>query len=91
MHFKTGSEKGSGWVLQSVFDLEANVVFHDLDTGRNSGLKQKWRSAKRIESQLDEIIAWAAAKGFDIMATEYVSPRDRQRWFAIRPIGLRAW
>ena len=25
------------------------------------------------------------------MGTEYISPRDRQIWFAIRPIGLRAW
>ena len=89
-HFKTGPGS-SGYVVQSVFDPAANVVFHDLDTGRNAGLPQKWRNTKRIEPQLDEIVAWAAGEGFDIMETEYVSPRDRQRSFAIRPIGLRAW
>jgi hypothetical protein len=91
MHFKTGSARASGWVLQPVFDPAANAVFHDLDTGRSARLPQKWRDASRIGSQLDEIIAWAAAEGFDVMGTEYVSPRDRQRWCAIRPIGLRAW
>ena len=89
-HFKTGPGS-SGYVVQSVFDPAANVVFHDLDTGRSAGLPQKWRNTKRIEPQLDEIVAWAAGEGFDIMGTEYVSPRDRQRSFAIRPIGLRAW
>jgi hypothetical protein len=81
----------SNHVLLSVFDPAANLVFHDLDTGRNAGLPQKWRNATRIELQLDEIIAWAAGEGFDIMGTEYVSPRDQQRSFAIRPIGRRAW
>jgi hypothetical protein len=74
-----------------VFDPAANVVFHDLDTGRSAGLPQKWRNAQRIEPRLDEIVAWAAGEGFDIMGTEYVSPRDQQKSFAIRPIGLRAW
>jgi hypothetical protein len=91
MHYKTGSLGGSNLVLQSVFDPAANLVFRDLDTGRSAGLPQQWRNAQRIESQLDEIIAWAAGEGFDIMGTEYVSPRDRQESFAIRPIGLRAW
>ena len=77
--------------MQSVFDPAADVVFHDLDTGRSAGLPQKWRHAQRIEPQLDEIIAWAAGEGFDIMGTDYVSPRDQQKSFAIRPIGLRAW
>ena len=91
MHFKTGSGGGAGHVLQPVFDPKAMMVFHDLDTGRQAALPQKWRNAKSIESQLEEIVAWAAAEGFDLMGTEYISPRDRQSWFAIRPIGLRAW
>jgi hypothetical protein len=90
MHFKTGS-RGAGHVLQPVVEPTAIVVFHDLDTGRNAPLPQKWRNAKSVESQIDEIVAWAASEGFDLMGTVYVSPRDRQSWFAIRPIGLRAW
>jgi beta-lactamase regulating signal transducer with metallopeptidase domain len=90
MHFKTGSG-GAGHVLQPVVEPTAIVVFHDLDTGRAAGLPRNWRNAKSIESQLDEIVAWAASEGFDLMGTEYISPRDQQSWFAIRPIGLRAW
>jgi beta-lactamase regulating signal transducer with metallopeptidase domain/protocatechuate 3,4-dioxygenase beta subunit len=90
MHFKTGAG-GAGHVLQPVVEPEAIVVFHDLDTGRTVPLPQKWRNAKSIESQLDEIVAWAASEGFDLMGTVYVSPHDQQSWFAIRPIGLRAW
>jgi hypothetical protein len=90
MHFKTGPG-GANHVLEPVVDLKAMVVFHDLDTGRSAALPQKWWNAKSIESQLDEIIAWSGAEGFDLMGTEYISPRDRQSWFAIRPIGLRAW
>jgi beta-lactamase regulating signal transducer with metallopeptidase domain len=90
MHFKTGLGR-PGHVLQPVFEPNAMVVFHDFDTGRSAALPQKWRNAKSIESQLDEIVAWAASEGFDLMGSEYISPRDRQSWFAIRPIGLRAW
>jgi hypothetical protein len=92
-HFKTVGGS-SNVVLQSVFDpeaREARTVFYDLDTGRQSGLPAKWRDGKGAESQLDEIIAWAAGEGFDVMGTEYVSPGDGRNWFAIRPIGLRAW
>ena len=89
MHFKT-VPGGSNHVLQPVFDPKAFVVFHDLDTGASAGLPQKWRNAKGIESQLDEIIAWAMDEGFDLMGTEYTSPRDGRKWFAIRSIGLRA-
>ncbi len=89
-HFKTGPG-GSGHILQSVFNPQAIVVFHDLDTGRQAALPQMWRNSGRIEPQLDDIVAWAAGEGFDIMGTEYVSPRDRQKHFAIRPIGMRAW
>jgi hypothetical protein len=90
-HFRTGSVGGSGHILQSVFDARATAVFHDLDTGRHAGLPQRWRNAQPNGSQLDEIIAWAATEGFDMMGTEYVSSRDGQTRFAIRPIGLRAW
>lgn len=89
-HFNTQWGSANN-VLQSVFDPGAIYIFYDLDTGRQAGLPRKWRNATSIEAQLDEIIAWAAREDFDIMGTEYVSPRDRRKWFAIRPIGLRAW
>jgi beta-lactamase regulating signal transducer with metallopeptidase domain len=89
-HFKTVGG-GSNYVLQSVFDPNARTVFYDLDTGRTAGLPAKWRDGKITESQLDEIVTWAAQEGFDLMGTEYVSPGDGRKWFAIRPIGLRAW
>jgi hypothetical protein len=39
---------------------------------------------------MDEILAWAAREGFDLMGTEYTAD-DGQRWYALRGIGLQAW
>lgn len=89
IHYKT-SDGSSGWVLESVLEPKSRCVFYDLDTGRKAALPEKWRDVKNIESQLDEILAWAAGEGFDMMGTEYLAP-DGQRYYAMRGIGLRAW
>ncbi len=81
---------GSNWILESVFDAKLRRSFYDLDTGRTAALPEKWRDPKTIESHLDEIVAWAASEGFDLMGTEYVAP-DGKRYYALQGIGLRAW
>ncbi len=75
-HFKTVGG-GSNHVLESVFDPTGKRVFYDLDTGRTAGLPAKWRDTKVTEAQLDEIVAWAAREGFDLMGTEYSCARRR--------------
>ncbi len=87
---KTGSS-ASGWILGSYVDPKTRTAFLDLDTGRASGLPEKWRKANDIESHKAEIEAWAAQEGFDLMGTEYRSPENNQRCYALRPIGLQAW
>ena len=89
-HFKT-SGGASNWILESISNSKAEVVFLDLDTTRVSPLPEKWRQIKNVESYLDEILAWAGREGFDVFGAEYQSPSDGKRYFAIRPIGLRAW
>jgi beta-lactamase regulating signal transducer with metallopeptidase domain/5-hydroxyisourate hydrolase-like protein (transthyretin family) len=81
---------GSNWILESIFDAKLRRSFYDLDTGRTAALPEKWRDPKTIESHLDEIVAWAASEGFDLMGTEYVAP-DGKRYYALQGIGLRAW
>ncbi len=89
-HFKTGSGH-SNWLLESVFAPNAKRIFIDLDTGRLAGVPEKWRNGKNLDAQLDDITAWAAREGYDMFGTEYVSPSDGKHYFALRPIGLRAW
>jgi beta-lactamase regulating signal transducer with metallopeptidase domain/5-hydroxyisourate hydrolase-like protein (transthyretin family) len=88
-HYKTGGGS-SGWVLQSIFEPTPRYTFYDLGTGRTSVLPQKWRDAKNVGSQLDEILAWAGGEGFDLMGTEYVAP-DGSRYYALQAVGLEAW
>ncbi|MEX2140548.1 MAG: hypothetical protein WD894_14895, partial [Pirellulales bacterium] len=89
--FKIG-DASSGWILGSFADPKTKDAFYDLDTGRAAGLPNKWRQTKDIKSHLEEIEAWAAREGFDLMGTEYVSPEDNdRRFYALRPIGLQAW
>ena len=90
MVFKT-DRNGSNYLLESVWDPQAKRVFYDFDTGRKGNLPEKWRSPEQIKTHLNDIIAWAAAEGYDIMGSEYLSPKDNQRYFALQPIGLRAW
>ncbi len=88
-HYKIGGGN-DGCILESVLKPKARIVFFDLDTSRIAALPEKWRDAKNIESHLDEIVAWGAREGFDLMGTEYTAP-DGERYFALRAIGLRAW
>lgn len=90
MHFKIGGGMSNA-VLESVFNPESKVVFYDLDTGRNTGLPDRWRDAKNIEGQMAEITAWARKEGFDLMGTEMVPPDGGKRVFAVQSLGLRAW
>lgn len=89
-HFATGDDH-AGFVLESVFHPAAKCVFYDFDTGRAARLPVKWRQADDIAAHLPEILAWAREEGFDVMGTEYVSPQNDQRVFAIRSIDLNAW
>jgi beta-lactamase regulating signal transducer with metallopeptidase domain len=88
-HYKTVGG-GSNWILESVFDPKPHLSFYDLDTGRAAELPEKWRDPKTVQSHLDEILAWAANEGFDLMGVEYIAP-DGERTYALRSIGLRAW
>ena len=89
-HYKTSNGGMSGVVLQSISYPKSQLNFYDLDTGRRAGLPNKWRDSQNIESHLDDILAWAASEGFDLMGVDYIAPNG-QHHFAIRPIGLRAW
>ncbi len=84
------SERHSNWILQSIFDAKAERSLFDLDTGRTAGLPKKWRSPEAIDAHFDEILAWAASEGFDLLGTDYVD-FDGRRYFALRQIGLQAW
>ncbi len=88
-HYKTTGEHNN-WVLRSIFDPKPEISFYDLDTGRTAALPEKWRDPKTVQSRLDEIFAWAAKEGFDLMGTEYVGPNG-ERTYALRAIGLRTW
>ena len=89
-HFKTRGSH-SNHLLESILDPASESVLLDFDTGRVSSLPEKWRKIKNINSQIDEFTAWAAGEGFDMFGTEYISPNDGKQYFALRPIGLRAW
>lgn len=88
-HFRVRS-RHSNSQLTSVFNSTADQTFYDLDTGRVAGLPQKWRGSKNIEPLLDEIAAWAAGEGYDLMGTETTAD-DGQRYYALLGIGLKAW
>jgi hypothetical protein len=81
----------SNGVLQSVQDATARHVFLDLDTGRSSALPERlWAGAGQPE-RLDDIAAWAAIEGFDLMGTEYRIPSDDKPHYVLRGLGLSAW
>ncbi len=88
-HYKT-TGASTNWLLESIFDPKATRSFYDLDTGRVAGLPEKWRKAQDIEPLMDEILAWAAREGFDLMGTEHTTP-DGRRYYALRSIALQAW
>jgi hypothetical protein len=89
-HLKTVSG-GSGWILGSYSNAKTRRAFFDLDTGRAVGLPENWRQAENTESHREEIEAWAAQEGYDLMGMEYVSPDEDRRHYVLRGIGLQAW
>jgi hypothetical protein len=80
----------SGHIAESVGNPKAQHVFFDLDTGRGKGLPEIFRSRGESEPA-DEIIAWAAREGFDMMGTEYEVPGSGEKHYVIRSLGMTAW
>jgi RNA polymerase sigma factor (sigma-70 family) len=81
----------SNHLLESVRDPRAKTVFLDLDTGRASPLPKQLRVAQGQPERLDDILAWAAREGFDLMGTEYTPPGDSKPHYVLRGLGLSAW
>lgn len=87
--------KITGWVsggyLQSVHNPKAKQVFLDLDSGREAALPERLRSAVGQPERIDDIAAWAAAEGLDLMCTEYLIPGDEKPHYVLRGLGLATW
>jgi beta-lactamase regulating signal transducer with metallopeptidase domain len=81
----------SNHTLESVRDPKSEVVFHDFDTGRKSPLPENLRTAAGQPERLDDIFAWAASEGFDLMGTEYSPPGSDKRHYVLRGLGLTVW
>ena len=81
----------SGHILESALDPNAKQVFLDLDTGRVSGLPKYLRAAEGQPERLDDILAWAAREGFDLMGTEYTPPSGGEAHYVLRGLGLATW
>jgi beta-lactamase regulating signal transducer with metallopeptidase domain len=81
----------SGWLLESVRRTSAENVFYDLDTGRVSNLPKQLLADEGQPERLDDINAWAAREGFDLMGTEYTPPGSDKPHYVLRGLGLSAW
>lgn len=81
----------SGHILQSVRNPKAKYVFIDLDTGRECGLPKHLQAAPGQPERLDDIQAWAAREGLDLMGTEYQLPGNDKLHYVLRALGLAAW
>ena len=81
----------TNWVLQSAQDPKARRVFLDLDTGRQGELPDRFRAAPGHPERIDEIAAWAAEEGYDLMGTEYTAPGDAAPHYVLRGLGLAVW
>jgi hypothetical protein len=79
-----------GCVLESARAPKAWAVFKDLDTGREGPLPEKLRAPAGRPDRLDDITAWAAEEGFDLMCTELAGPGGETQ-YVIRGLGLTAW
>jgi beta-lactamase regulating signal transducer with metallopeptidase domain len=86
----TVAVRHGSYILESVRNPKAKTVFFDLDTGRQSGLPVHLRAAEGQPERLDDILAWAAREGFDLMGTEYNVPGEKSH-FVLRGLGLTAW
>ncbi len=81
----------SNHLLESVRNPRAKDVFYDLDTGRTCALPESLRGPAGQPERLDDILAWAAREGFDLMGTEYTPPGATKPHFVLRSLGLSAW
>jgi hypothetical protein len=84
-------ERWRGHTIESVRDLNAEYVFLDFDTGRRSGLPKHLIAAEGQPERLDDILAWAACEGFDLMGTEYKVPGSDKSHYMLRGLGLITW
>ncbi len=80
----------SGGVLESARAAKAGAVFKDLDTGREGSLPEKLRAVPGRADRLDDIAAWAAGEGYDLMCTEVAGPGGEAQ-YVVRGLGLTAW
>ncbi len=78
-------------LLESVLDSKAKFVFLDLDTGRSTKLPDFLRAAPGKEERLDDIVAWAAREGYDLMCTQYTPPGSKESHYVLRGLGLTLW
>lgn len=79
-----------GGVLESARAAKAGAVFKDLDTGREGSMPEKLRGAPGRADRLDDITAWAAEEGYDLMCTEIAGPGGDPQ-YVVRGLGLTAW
>lgn len=83
--------QASNLILQSVRNPQAQYVFFDFDTGRNGVLPAHLKAAATDSERLDDILAWAAREGFDLMGTEYTLPREKKSHYVLRALGMTTW
>jgi hypothetical protein len=88
--FRLG-EPMNGHIAESEADPKAKFVFLDIDTGRMAPLPEDLRAIADVSHRMDEIQAWAANEGFDLMGTEYVHEGEQKSNYFIRALGLTAW
>ncbi|CAN5465986.1 hypothetical protein BH10PLA2_BH10PLA2_03280 [soil metagenome] len=81
----------SNHLLESVRDPKAKRVFIDLDTGRMGRLPEFLRAPAGKEERLDDIVAWAAREGYDMMGTLYTPPGSMKPHYVLRGLGLTLW
>jgi hypothetical protein len=84
-------EGSRGNLLESARARGAKHVVMDLDTGRGGALPEKLRPAPGQPERVDDIAAWAAGEGYDLMGTEYTPPGGGAPHYVIRGLGLTAW
>ena len=87
--FKTVG-RNSNWILESVLNPSAKIVFYDFDVGRAGALPEKWRHSEDISAHLNEITIWAIGEGFDLMGTEYRTANGRNV-FVLRSLRMQIW
>ena len=80
----------SGGVLESARAAKAGAVFYDLDSGRQAPMPEKLKAPPGRADRLDDITAWAAEEGFDLMGTEMTGPGGEVQ-YVVRGLGLTAW